>query len=976
MYAVRRALGGLILAIAGLLVCAPLGLAGLAGQTDVVGESQRVSVGPEPAGEAVTLDVSVWRPATGGPFPAVLLAHGFGGSTADLVERGRALAARGYLAVGYSARGFGDSGGRIHLNDPAYEIADARVLVDLIAGRPDVRTDGPADPHVGVVGASYGGALALMLGSTDPRIDSVVAVVTWHDLADAFFPQHAVAAGAPNSAASANSAASPGPGAASIERLPEPGPFKQLWASRFFAAGSQRSASAGSSPSTSADVVCGRFDPEVCTHFLAAAETGNPSPALLAMLRAHSPRPLLAGLRAPTYLVQGMRDSLFGIEHADATARAIDGQVPALAVRWIDGGHDGVSSTADADEQALRDWLAQTLSPDPRSSPDPSAAPSTPDFVYAAPIPRRQSAAPLVELGDYPGTATWTTAPFADPQPARLASPPGGQPASVTTVPGVGALIGGAAAYQLAALAGQSAAFDTTAFTERSIVVGSPRVGLTVTSSRADVVLFVSLWQVTGAQPTLTRRLVAPVRLTVTPGQPTAFTVALPPATWTVEAGSSLRLLVTTTDTTYAVPREARVDEVRVASGLLLPRIEGAADVADGGSDTEAIGVAVAIALLLAAIGASAWWDRRKRQHVPDRPDLADVPLVVDRLVKTYADGHRAVDDVSWRAERGQVVGLLGPNGAGKTTTLRMALGLITPDSGSVYLGGQPVHPGSPALAGVGALVEGPGLLPHLTGRDNLHAYWAATGRPDAEAAFEQALDVAALGGAIDRPVRAYSHGMRQRLGIAQAMLGLPDLLVLDEPTNGLDPPQIAAMRPILQRYAASGRTVVISSHLLAEVEQTCSHVVVMHAGRVVLTGRVADLVDASDTTVIHLDPAASPHLVTEVADRVRADAAVTSVAVVEDEGDCRLVITAASPRADVVRAVIGAGADVVGVSSRKHLEEVFLGVIAAAQTERAGQAGEPGSGQSGQSGSSDWPDRPDGTSESITEQLRQVRAR
>ena len=168
----------------------------------------------------------------------------------------------------------------------------------------------------------------------------------------------------------------------------------------------------------------------------------------------------------------------------------------------------------------------------------------------------------------------------------------------------------------------------------------------------------------------------------------------------------------------------------------------------------------------------------------------------------------------------------------------------------------------------------------------------------------------------------------------------------------------------------------VISSHLLAEVEQTCSHVVVMHAGRVVLTGRVADLVDARDTTVIHLDPAASPHLVTEVADRVRADAAVTSVAVVEDEGDCRLVITAAPPRADVVRAVIGAGADVVGVSSRKHLEEVFLGVIAAAQTERAGQAGEPGSGQSGQSGSSDWPDRPDGTSESITEQLRQVRAR
>ena len=132
-----------------------------------------------------------------------------------------------------------------------------------------------------------------------------------------------------------------------------------------------------------------------------------------------------------------------------------------------------------------------------------------------------------------------------------------------------------------------------------------------------------------------------------------------------------------------------------------------------------------------------------------------------------------------------------------------MALGLITPDSGAVYLGGQPVRPGSSALAGVGALVEGPGFLPHLTGRENLRAYWAATGRRLQEAGFDEALDVAARGGAVDRPVRSYSHGMRQRLGIAQAMLGLPDLLVLDEPTNGLDPPQIAAMRPILARYAA-----------------------------------------------------------------------------------------------------------------------------------------------------------------------------
>ncbi len=107
---------------------------------------------------------------------------------------------------------------------------------------------------------------------------------------------------------------------------------------------------------------------------------------------------------------------------------------------------------------------------------------------------------------------------------------------------------------------------------------------------------------------------------------------------------------------------------------------------------------------------------------------------------------------------------------------------------------------------------------------------------------MEEALAVAALGGALDRPVKSYSHGMRQRLGIAQAMLGMPAVLILDEPTNGLDPPQIAGLRPILQRYAASGRTVVVSSHLLAEVGMTCSHVVVMHAGRVVAAGAVGDL--------------------------------------------------------------------------------------------------------------------------------------
>ncbi len=156
--------------------------------TSVTEDRLTVPVKAEPDGIPVSLDIAIWRPQSGGPHPAVLLAHGFGGSVADLATQGRTLAERGYLALGYSARGFGASGGRIHLDDPDFEVADARALVDLLAARDDVLRDAAGDPRVGAVGASYGGALALMLGATDPRVDSVAAFITWHDLADAFFP--------------------------------------------------------------------------------------------------------------------------------------------------------------------------------------------------------------------------------------------------------------------------------------------------------------------------------------------------------------------------------------------------------------------------------------------------------------------------------------------------------------------------------------------------------------------------------------------------------------------------------------------------------------------------------------------------------------------------------------------------------------------------------------------------------------------
>ena len=901
---------------------------------DVAERPITVPVKAEPDGTAVTLDASVFAPSAGGAHPAVLLAHGFGGSKSDLSDRARDFAGRGYVVMTYSARGFGASGGRIHLDDPDYEVADARALVDLVATRPDVRLDAPGDPRVGVAGGSYGGALALMLGATDRRVDAVVASITWNDLSEAFFPQHATT----------TTLTTP----AQLDPIATPGPFKQLWASTFFQSAAGRPGAGGAPTSP----VCGRFDPTVCRLFLAAAETGTPSPELLALLRTHSPRPLLAGLTAPTYLVQGMADSLFGLAQADTTARTLTRQGTPVAVRWMDGGHDGPSSTAAGDEESVRTWLARYLSPDGTAA---GSGLPLPAFVYATPIPRRQTVAPLLESA-YAVSST-TPIPL-DASPKPVLTPPGGEPASITGIPGGAAGLGTAAlpTYPLAALPGQSAAFDSAPLSARTQVVGAPTVRLTVTSSATSATLFLSLWQVTGGVATFPRRLVAPVTVPTTPGQPTTVDVELPAATWTFESGSVVRLLVTSTDSAYAGPRTARADQVAVASaGLTVPLVDGTTFAAESDADVEAIGVAIAIGVALLALAGLAWWHRRQRRETPSRPDLADTPLVVANLVKTYKDGHRAVDEVSWTAERGQVVGLLGPNGAGKTTTLRMVMGLIRPDSGTVHVLGEPISAGAPVLARVGALIEGPGFLPHLTGRQNLRAYWAATGRPEEDAAYEQALDVAALGGAVDRPVRSYSHGMKQRLGIAQAMLGMPDVLVLDEPTNGLDPPQIAAMRPILHRYASTGRTVVVSSHLLAEVEMTCSHVIVMHAGRVVTGGTVADLVDSADTTVVQLGPGSDVDLLVS---RLRATAGVTGVDVESDPVEPRVVITADLPRADVVRAVADTGVDIVGITSRKHLEDVFLGVIAAAQ----GAAASNGSEGDG--------------SRSLTDRLRQVRAR
>ena len=209
--------------------------------------------------------------------------------------------------------------------------------------------------------------------------------------------------------------------------------------------------------------------------------------------------------------------------------------------------------------------------------------------------------------------------------------------------------------------------------------------------------------------------------------------------------------------------------------------------------------------------------------------------------------GHQtAVDGIDLAVPAGAVYGFLGPNGSGKTTTIRMLLGLVTPTSGSVELLGCAIpQQAGDALPRVGALVEGPAFHPYLSGRDNLLRLDAADRTTRAATAgrrVDQALDRVGLLAAAHKRYRAYSLGMCQRLAIAAALLTPKDLMVLDEPTNGLDPQGTREVRSLIASLAEDGTTVLVSSHLLSEVEQVCSHIGVMHVGRLVAQGTAAEL--------------------------------------------------------------------------------------------------------------------------------------
>ena len=230
-----------------------------------------------------------------------------------------------------------------------------------------------------------------------------------------------------------------------------------------------------------------------------------------------------------------------------------------------------------------------------------------------------------------------------------------------------------------------------------------------------------------------------------------------------------------------------------------------------------------------------------------------EIVLSTHALTKRYGE-RLAVDALSLQMRRGDVFGFLGPNGAGKTTTIRMCLGLIAPTSGSVSILGQRVaREGARVLPRVGALVEQPALYPYLSGRENLRVVGDALGGVS-NSRIDAVLALVGLSGRERDRVRTYSLGMKQRLGLAMALLHEPELVILDEPANGLDPAGIVEMRDLLRRLAASGITVFLSSHVLAEVRQICTRVAIVNRGRLVTEASIDELTAGSGEYVVAVD--------------------------------------------------------------------------------------------------------------------------
>ncbi|MEV6394809.1 alpha/beta fold hydrolase [Streptomyces sp. NPDC051907] len=864
--------------------------------------------------------------------PAVLIGHGFGGSKDELRAQAEDLAREGYAVLTWSARGFGESTGQIGLNDPDHEVKDVSRLIDWLAKRPEVQLDADGDPRVGVTGASYGGAVSLLAAGYDKRVDAIAPEITYWNLADALFPDGVFKKLWAGIFFTAGAGAAPGSTPGETPEREAPGgdaPGGQAPAAGDAPAGEAAAgdAPAGKAPAAKAPAKtpsdapgCGRFTPQLCAMYERVAVAGKPDAEARLLLDARSPSAVGDRIKVPALIVQGQADSLFPLAHADAMAKKIGSNGAPVSVDWVQGGHDGGNRETDRVQDRIGDWFDRYLKKDESADTGPAFRVSRTGGVDSTDGQALLRGA----TGDrYPGLAGGVQQIPLTGREQTFANPAGASPPAISAVPG---LTGGAA--QLSSLGlglsldfpGQFARFDSAPLAAGVRITGSPTVKVKVASDKGDAVLFGKVYDVgpDGRQQVLPSQLVAPVRIEDAQ-QGKEVQLTLPAVDHEVDAGHRLRLVLSATDLGYASPAEPAEYTVSLQGGLAVPTAPAvrtqAAPLPWWVWGLPAAGAAIAAALLLTA-------RRRAAAPAPD-PDLAEAPLQITGLTKRYAKSadRYAVRELSFRVEKGQVLGLLGPNGAGKTTTLRMLMGLIRPDEGEIRVFGHAIRPGAPVLSRVGAFVEGAGFLPHLSGRENLELYWRATGRPAQDAHIEEALEIAGLGDALARAVRTYSQGMRQRLAIAQAMLGMPDLLILDEPTNGLDPPQIREMRDVMIRYAAGGRTVIVSSHLLSEVEQSCTHLVVMDRGRLVQAGPVAEITGESDTLLV----TTSQEVPEPVVEKIAALPGIGS-AVRTDEG--LLVRLDGTTATAMIAELVRLDVPLTGVGPHRRLEDAFLTLI------------------------------------------------
>jgi len=533
-------------------------------------------------------------------------------------------------------------------------------------------------------------------------------------------------------------------------------------------------------------------------------------------------------------LSQGQADSLFPLTESYKTAEVIRKAHPQLSLSmiWHAGGHDGGIDQSQYLRDQYLNWFKKYLS---------GARIDFPAFQFTktnGSISLQDSTVipKVFSSNQLPIQAAQHQLPLITPTVAA-SYPIGGIPSAISALPGIGsagALVSRVAStipgFSPAFLPGQSGLLESAPLTQPISLVGPSSIKVRITSTSGDATMFFSLvTKSPNGGITQPNGVVAPVRLKNIPQGGMDVTINLPSVIIDASVGDVIAVGISTTDQGYDLPKLSRFYSISPLSPLTYGTIDASA------SKSSSANLVWPLIAFVTLIGAFIYVRLRKPKIAASNQESTALVEVQD-LGKVYKDGYRAVSDLSFTVERGQVVGLLGPNGAGKTTTLRMVMGLIFPTEGSIYMDGKAVYPGSPALSNLGSFVEGPGFLPHLSGRENLSLYWRSIGR-DGEKYLDEVVAITKLGTALDKKVRAYSQGMRQRLAIAQAMLGMPDLLVLDEPTNGLDPQQIVEMRDVLRDYASTGRTVIISSHLLAEVQQTCSHVVLMHRGQLIAFG-------------------------------------------------------------------------------------------------------------------------------------------